>query len=216
MAQCISPSVSPVSSGSQVRDSTRCRRAPAFLSCVHWQGRVRGSTVPPVPRRRPGKRGSSESFVVGSGETEAGESPAPVFHLAFPVRDLDEAKAFYGEKLNLLEGRSAATWVDYSLFGHQIVCHEIKGYSASASANAVDGDPVPVPHMGLAMSKAQFDELADKVRNAGIPFVIEPHLRFAGQPGEQWTMFFKDPSGNALEFKAMSHPENLFARYYVE
>ncbi|CAL8469440.1 g8981 [Coccomyxa elongata] len=138
------------------------------------------------------------------------------FHLAFPVRNVAEAKEFYGSKLGCPEGRSASTWVDYSLFGHQIVCHEIKGYNASSTANAVDGDPVPVPHFGLALGVEQFHELAERVQKAGINFILEPHLRFKGQPGEQWTMFFKDPSGNSLEFKAMTNPENLFAKYYVE
>ncbi|KAK9908524.1 hypothetical protein WJX75_009133 [Coccomyxa subellipsoidea] len=138
------------------------------------------------------------------------------FHLAFPVRDVAEAKEFYGTKLGCPEGRSASAWVDYSLFGHQIVCHEIKGYNATSTANAVDGDPVPVPHFGLALGVDQFHELAERVQKAGIDFILEPHLRFKGQPGEQWTMFFKDPSGNSLEFKAMTNPENLFAKYYVE
>lgn len=139
----------------------------------------------------------------------------PPFHLAFPVSNLEDTKSFYGSLLGCPEGRSAAGWVDYNLFGHQIVCHHVKGYNASASANAVDGDPVPVPHFGLALSVEQFHILADRVKQAGVNFVIKPHLRFAGQPGEQWTMFFKDPSGNALEFKAMTKPENLFAKYYV-
>jgi extradiol dioxygenase family protein len=106
--------------------------------------------------------------------------------------------------------------VDYNFYGHQIVCHLVDGYIASASANAVDGDPVPVPHFGLALSVEQFFELAERVRQARIAFIIEPHLRFQGAPGEQWTMFFKDSSGNSLEFKAMTNPANLFAKYHVE
>ncbi len=162
--------------------------------------------------------------------------------------------------------------MDYSLFGHQIVCHEVKGYSAASTANAgmhhlahlalrmahmmpgalmvshvaaVDGDPVPVPHFGVALTVEQFHDLAQRVEAAGIPFILQPHLRFqgasaapehacsyncigdwqdksrlaghsiAGQPGEQWTMFFQDPSGNSLEFKAMTNPDNLFAKYVV-
>lgn len=102
------------------------------------------------------------------------------------------------------EGRSSATWVDFNLYGHQLVCHEVKGYDA---ASAVDGDPVPVPHFGLALSVPEFHELAAKVKESGrVVFELEPHLRFRGQPGEQWTMFFRDPSGNALEFKAMTKP----------
>lgn len=140
----------------------------------------------------------------------------PPFHLAFPVHDVAAARDFYGEKLGCPEGRSARTWVDYSLYGHQIVCHHVEGYEASKSANAVDGDAVPVPHFGLALSVPQFHELAERVANAGIKFVIEPHLRFEGQPGEQYTMFFTDQSGNALEFKAMTKPENLYAKYAVD
>ncbi|KAK9834885.1 hypothetical protein WJX81_006488 [Elliptochloris bilobata] len=146
----------------------------------------------------------------------AAETSLQPFHLAFPVRDLDEAREFYGGKLGCPEGRSADTWVDYSLFGHQIVCHHVKGYSAAASRNAVDGDPVPVPHWGLALRVDQFHDLAARVRASGIAFEIEPHLRFKGQPGEQWTMFFTDDSGNALEFKAMTNPDNLFAKYHVD
>eukprot|EP00897_Mesotaenium_endlicherianum_P008170 jgi/Mesen1/7381/ME000382S06588 len=114
------------------------------------------------------------------------------------------------------EGRSAATWVDFNLYGHQIVCHLVPNYDATTTANAVDGDPVPVPHFGLALTVDDFHSLAERVRAAGVAFVIAPHVRFAGMPGEQWTMFFKDHSGNALEFKAMTNPENLFARYHVE
>lgn len=114
-----------------------------------------------------------------------------------------------------MEGRSAARWADFSLFGHQIVAHLVDGYRADASANAVDGDPVPVPHFGAALGVDAFHALADRLKAKGVAFEIEPHLRFAGQPGEQWTMFFKDPSGNALEFKAMTTPENLFAKYTV-
>ena len=104
------------------------------------------------------------------------------------------------------EGRSSSTWVDFNLYGHQLVCHEVKGYDAASTSSAVDGDPVPVPHFGLALSVAEFHELASKVKEAGVRFELEPHLRFRGQPGEQWTMFFRDPSGNALEFKAMTKP----------
>ncbi|KAG0611775.1 hypothetical protein M758_7G163700 [Ceratodon purpureus] len=138
------------------------------------------------------------------------------FHLAIPVHDVHAAREFFGEVLGCPEGRSAKTWVDFNLFGHQVVCHEVRNYNASSSANAVDGDPVPVPHFGLAMSVPEFHAMAERVRAAGIKFIIEPHLRFVGQPGEQWTMFFKDYSGNALEFKAMTTPSNLFAKYVVE
>jgi extradiol dioxygenase family protein len=143
-------------------------------------------------------------------------APGSPFHYAFPVHDLDAAKHFYGEILGCAEGRSSTKWQDYSLNGHQIVCHFAgENYRCQDYYNPVDGDEVPVPHAGLALTVPQFHALADRLRNAGVKFVIEPHLRFQGQPGEQWTMFFKDPSGNNLEFKAMVHQENLFAKYNV-
>ncbi|KAK9836435.1 hypothetical protein WJX74_000476 [Apatococcus lobatus] len=138
------------------------------------------------------------------------------FHLAIPVNNIAEARDFYGRIMGCPEGRSAKTWVDYNLFGHQIVCHHVAGYNASSAANAVDGDAVPVPHFGLAMDADSFHALAERVRKAGIRFEIEPHLRFKGAPGEQYTMFFKDPSGNALEFKSMTNPDNLFSKYVVD
>lgn len=138
------------------------------------------------------------------------------FHLAIPVRDVQEAREFYINLLGFTEGRSAKTWVDINFFGHQLVCHRVEGYQASSSANQVDGDPVPVPHFGTVLSIDDFKGFAEKLKSAGIKFVIEPHLRFVGMPGEQWTMFFKDPSGNSLEFKAMTNPDNLFAKYVVE
>lgn len=106
--------------------------------------------------------------------------------------------------------------MDYNFYGHQIVCHLVDNYNAAASVNAVDGDPVPVPHFGLALTVEQFHKLAARMEEAGVHFEIAPHIRFAGQPGEQWTMFCFDPAGNALEFKAMTEPANLFARYTVE
>lgn len=138
------------------------------------------------------------------------------FHYAFPVHSLEEAKQFYGNVLGCKEGRSSEKWQDYSLNGHQIVCHWVgDNYRCVDYYNPVDGDEVPVPHAGLALTVEQFHELAERVRNAGINFIIEPHLRFKDAPGEQWTMFFKDPSGNNLEFKAMTKMENLFAKYNV-
>lgn len=137
------------------------------------------------------------------------------FHVAFPVGDLDASRAFYGGVLELEEGRRSERWQDYSLFGHQIVCHLVDGYHASGASNAVDGDPVPVPHFGVCLAADDFHAFASKLKAKGVAFEIEPHLRFQGHPGEQWTMFFKDPSGNALEFKAMTTPENLFAKYAV-
>mmetsp|Transcript_7867 Transcript_7867/g.16866 ORF Transcript_7867/g.16866 Transcript_7867/m.16866 type:complete len:157 (+) Transcript_7867:130-600(+) len=138
------------------------------------------------------------------------------FHLAIPVRDVQEAREFYGGLLGCSEGRSAARWVDFNFWGHQVVAHQVDGYDAVSSANQVDGDPVPVPHFGMALSVEDFHALAERLRGRAVKFIIEPHLRFVGMPGEQWTMFFKDPSGNSLEFKAMTKPENLFAKYFVQ
>ncbi|KAL7561061.1 hypothetical protein ACA910_011896 [Epithemia clementina (nom. ined.)] len=149
-------------------------------------------------------------------ETRAHPAPGSPFHYAFPVHDLELAKKFYGQVLGCEEGRSSTKWQDYSLHGHQIVCHWVgKDYRCQDYYNPVDGDDVPVPHAGLALTVEQFDEMAQRVRDAGVKFIIEPHLRFQGMPGEQYTMFFKDPSGNNLEFKAMTRPENLFAKYNV-
>ncbi|CAM9916490.1 unnamed protein product, partial [Ascophyllum nodosum] len=139
------------------------------------------------------------------------------FHHAFPVHDLALAKHFYGQVLGLPEGRSSSKWQDYSLDGHQIVCHFVGAdYRCQDHVNPVDGDRVPVPHTGLAMTVEQFHLFADRLRKHDVKFVIEPHLRFKGHAGEQWTMFFKDPSGNNLEFKAMTNPSNLFAKYNVD
>ncbi|CAM9612005.1 unnamed protein product [Chrysoparadoxa australica] len=144
-----------------------------------------------------------------------GEPMAP-FHLAFPVHSLPLAKEFYGNVLGLSEGRSSERWQDYSLEGHQIVCHLVgEDYRCPDYVNPVDGDEVPVPHFGLAMGVESFHSFATRLKEHGVSFIIEPHLRFQGQPGEQWTMFFKDPSGNNLEFKAMTNPGNLFTKYHV-
>lgn len=134
------------------------------------------------------------------------------FHLAFPVHDLAAARRFYGDILGCAEGRSSEQWIDFNLFGHQIVAH-LAPAPETAHHNPVDGQQVPVPHFGVVLAWQAFDELAGRVRAAGVPFVIEPYLRFAGQPGEQKTMFFHDFSGNALEFKAFRDPASLFATY---
>jgi len=134
------------------------------------------------------------------------------FHLAFPVHDLAAARAFYGGVLGCPEGRSADHWVDFDLFGHQIVAHYDAGARAAAPiTNPVDGHDVPVPHFGVVLTMDDWQALAQRVQAAGIAFGIEPHVRFKGQPGEQATMFFKDPSGNALEFKAFADDAMLFA-----
>ena len=135
----------------------------------------------------------------------------PPFHLAFPVHDLAAARAFYGGLLGCPEGRSAGHWIDFDFFGHQIVAHLSPGAKPRAHSNPVDGHDVPVPHFGAVLTMRQWEALAEKLRAAGTDFVIEPTVRFRDQPGEQATMFFLDPSGNALEIKAMAKPENLFA-----
>lgn len=136
------------------------------------------------------------------------------FHVAFPVHDLEAARAFYGGALGLVEGRSDTTWIDYDLFGHQIVAHLKPGMATSGRNhhNPVDGHDVPVPHFGVVLAWEAFQPFADRLKKAGISFVIEPYIRFAGQAGEQATMFFLDPSGNALEFKAFRDPGQLFAK----
>ena len=135
------------------------------------------------------------------------------FHLAFPVHDLDEARCFYGGLMGLPEGRSADTWIDFDLFGHQIVTHFKPGMTAAeAHANPVDGHDVPVPHFGVVLEMDAFDALAARLKAAGVRFVIEPYVRFKGEVGEQATMFFLDPSGNALEFKAFKDRALLFAK----
>lgn len=134
------------------------------------------------------------------------------FHIAFPVDDLDAARRFYGQVLGCPEGRSTTDWIDFNLFGHQIVAHRVQRPAAESARNPVDGHNVPVPHFGVVLSLPQFDALAARVRAAGVTFGIEPHVRFKGQPGEQATMFFRDPAGNALEFKAFADMGQLFAR----
>ena len=134
----------------------------------------------------------------------------PPFHFAFPVDDLAAARAFYGGLLGCAEGRSADHWVDFDLHGHQIVAHLAPG--AARATNPVDGEDVPVPHFGLVLPMEEWRALAEKLTAAGVEFVIPPTVRFAGRPGEQATMFLLDPAGNALEFKAMADPANLFAR----
>ncbi|MGW5053332.1 VOC family protein [Actinokineospora sp. NPDC004072] len=134
----------------------------------------------------------------------------PAFHLAIPVDDLAAAREFYGGLLGCPQGRDSDTWIDWDLRGHQLVTH-LAPRQAEAS-NPVDGHGVPVPHFGLVLAVPDFHALAERLRAAGAAFVIEPYVRFAGQPGEQWTMFLRDPAGNALEFKAFADESQLFAR----
>jgi len=133
------------------------------------------------------------------------------FHLAFFVRDLDEARGFYGGILGFTEGRSTERWVDFDCMGHQLSLHLKADLQPSAQAGLVDGDAVPIPHFGVVLDMPKWHALAERARSAGIVFVVEPHVRFAGLPGEQSTMFFCDPSGNALEFKGLAALNQLFA-----
>ncbi|OCF84788.1 glyoxalase [Nocardia brasiliensis] len=139
-------------------------------------------------------------------------SPRPAMHLAIPVDDLDAARRFYGDVLGLEQGRSSDHWIDWNLHGHQLVTHLAAGESTAQGLSEVDGHHVPVPHFGLLLQANDFHALAEQLRTAGVEFVIEPYLRFPGRPAEQWTMFFRDPAGNALEFKAFADEAQVFAR----
>jgi extradiol dioxygenase family protein len=134
------------------------------------------------------------------------------FHLAFPVDDLQAARKFYGGLLGCPEGRSSDEWIDFNLYGHQVVAHLAPEETGQAQTNGVDGDQVPCRHFGVVLSMDEWHKLADRLKAADTKFIIEPHIRFKGQVGEQATMFFLDPCGNALEFKAFEHPESLFAK----
>jgi uncharacterized protein len=137
-------------------------------------------------------------------------SPLRPFHLAVPVDDLDAARRFYGDILGCEQGRSADTWIDWVFYGHQLVTH-LAPRPRSAHHNEVDGDAVPVPHFGVILERVDWDRLAIRLSEAGVEFVIEPHVRFAGLPGEQATMFLVDPAGNALEFKSFADDSMIFA-----
>jgi len=135
-----------------------------------------------------------------------------LFHLAFPVHDLDAAREFYGGVLECEEGRSSKLWIDFNLYGHQIVTHLAPNIAGTKSANHVDADNVPVPHFGIVLPMDAWKELAEKLKAKGVDFIIEPKIRFAGEVGEQATMFFLDPSGNALEFKGFNDFSRVFAK----
>ncbi|MGE3465788.1 MAG: VOC family protein [Pyrinomonadaceae bacterium] len=135
-----------------------------------------------------------------------------LFHLAFPVNDLDAARKFYGGLLGCAEGRSSEHWVDFDLYGHQIVAHLDPAAGGVQTTNPVDGSDVPVPHFGVVLPMNEWNELAERLRSAGVKFVIEPRIRFEGEVGEQATMFFLDPSGNALEFKSFADMSQIFAK----
>ena len=134
------------------------------------------------------------------------------FHLAFPVRDIPEARAFYGGLLGLSEGRSSEEWIDFDMYGHQVVTHLDRNLNKSTHHNEVDGHAVPVPHFGVVLTMDDWRALRDRLVAQKVEFQIEPYIRFEGQVGEQATMFFLDPSGNALEFKAFADMSQLFAK----
>ncbi|MEP2735602.1 MAG: VOC family protein [Erythrobacter sp.] len=133
------------------------------------------------------------------------------FHLAFPVDDLEAARRFYGGLLECAEERSDTHWIDFDFFGHQITAHKAEGKSRDAAVNAVDEEAVPIPHFGIVLTMPVWDALALKLKSADIDFIIEPTVRFKGKPGEQATMFLRDPAGNALEFKGLADDAALFA-----
>ncbi|HEY8559258.1 MAG TPA: VOC family protein [Pyrinomonadaceae bacterium] len=136
-----------------------------------------------------------------------------LFHLAFPVRDLEESRRFYGGVLGCEEGRSSDAWIDFNLFGHQIVAHLAPEEAIGVRhRNDVDADHVPVPHFGIVLEPAEFEKFAARLKLKGVEFVIEPKTRFKGEVGEQSTMFFLDPSGNALEFKSFADFSQVFAK----
>ena len=135
-----------------------------------------------------------------------------LFHLAFPVKDLEESRAFYGGVLGCEEGRSSDEWIDFNLFGHQIVAHLAPEAAGIRHRNEVDADHVPVPHFGIVLSMENFKAFAERLKTRGVEFIIEPKIRFAGEVGEQATMFFLDPSGNALEFKGFADFSSVFAK----
>ncbi len=134
------------------------------------------------------------------------------FHLAIPVRDLDETRSFYRDVLGCAEGRSSDLWVDFNFFGHQLVIHMSGEANTNLESNAVDGHDVPIPHFGIVLTWEDWTNLSEDLTNQGIEFIVEPYIRFIGLPGEQATMFFLDPSGNALEFKAFQDIDELFAQ----
>jgi len=139
-------------------------------------------------------------------------TPAVLFHLAFPVRDIAQARAFYGDLLGCPEGRSAPEWVDFDFYGHQIVAHLAPDECGHRHTSAVDGEQVPVRHFGAILPMAEWERLSDRLKAAGTKFIIEPQIRFKGKVGEQATMFFLDPSGNALEFKSFADMGQVFAK----
>lgn len=145
-------------------------------------------------------------------QTAAASTSIPPFHLAFPVHSIAAAREFYGALLGCPEGRSSDAWVDFNFYGHQIVAHLAPEEVGHRKTSAVDGDAVPVRHFGVVLSMPEWEQISAKLTAAGVDFIIEPHIRFKGEVGEQATMFFLDPSGNALEIKAFANRASLFAK----
>jgi extradiol dioxygenase family protein len=144
--------------------------------------------------------------------TKISASPRALFHLAFPVKNIAETRRFYSDLIGCAEGRSAPNWVDFDFYGHQLVAHLAPDECGCKATSLVDGHAVPARHFGAIIERAQWDALAARLREAQIAFIIEPCIRFQGLPGEQATMFFLDPSGNALEFKSFADLGQLFAK----
>ena len=140
------------------------------------------------------------------------ETTMPPFHLAFPVRNLPEARQFYGDLLGCPEGRSSEDWIDFNFYGHQIVAHVAPHECNATATSNVDSHQVPVRHFGAVLPMPEWEKLAEKLKQAGTAFIIEPYVRFKGEVGEQATMFFQDPSGNAIEIKSFKNMEALFAK----
>ncbi len=138
--------------------------------------------------------------------------PISPFHLAIPVKEINETRTFYREIIGCEEGRSSDHWVDFNFYGHQLVIHISDNVNKADATNAVDGHDVPVPHFGIVLPYSEWESLAERISKAGIKFIIEPYIRFKGETGEQATMFFRDPSGNNLEFKAFKNMDQLFAK----
>ena len=139
------------------------------------------------------------------------EQSVPLFHLAFPVSDLEETLTFYRDVLGCKTGRSSEEWIDFNFWGHQVVAHVSPEEAGKSSTNEVDGHQVPAKHFGLILEWNAWETLAERLKKEDIDFIVEPYVRFKGKPGEQATMFFKDPSGNALEFKAFKNKDQIFA-----
>src|SRR5277367_4162487 len=199
-AACACSTPNGVNSGSSIPGSLRVRLKCRLKKLCPWRSRYMRSPV-----------NSNDA----AADADAVAEPLTPFHIAIQVRDIAEARAFYKDILGCPEGRSDIAWVDFNLFGHQLVCHLNPALGAQGSLanhfNLVDGHGVPVPHCGVVLRPAQWSALAGRLRHLGVQFIIEPGTRFKGQAGEQSTMFLRDPSGNALEFKAFSDFGQLFA-----